>query len=156
MSEYFRYYLRVRYFECDAQKVVFNARYGDYIDLAATEYLRAIGLVSLAASEESIDFQVVKQTTQWKAPARFDDVLELSVYASHLGNTSFTLTTDIRIAGDDRVIVTAETVNVAVDPITLSKKSLSDKVRVAMQRGGPGLIVDHAGYFPPDRSARSA
>ncbi|MFP5307388.1 MAG: acyl-CoA thioesterase, partial [Gammaproteobacteria bacterium] len=28
MGDSFRYYLRVRYGECDAQKVVFNARYG--------------------------------------------------------------------------------------------------------------------------------
>jgi acyl-CoA thioesterase FadM len=38
----FRYLLRVRYGECDAQKIVYNARYGDYVDLAATEFLRAI------------------------------------------------------------------------------------------------------------------
>ena len=41
MTERFRYYLRVRYQECDAQKVVFNARYGDYIDQACIEFLRA-------------------------------------------------------------------------------------------------------------------
>mgnify|MGYP003694517429 CR=1 FL=1 len=29
MSRAFRYYLRVRYIECDAQKVVFNSRYGE-------------------------------------------------------------------------------------------------------------------------------
>jgi len=155
MSEHFRYYLRVRYFECDAQKVVFNARYGDYIDLAATEYLRALDLINMTTGE-GLDFQVVKQTTQWMAPARFDDVLELSVYASHLGNTSFTLKTDIRIAGSDEIIVTAETVNVAFDHHTLSKKALSDEARAIMQKGGPGLIVDHAGYFPLDRSAKSA
>jgi acyl-CoA thioester hydrolase len=40
----FRYYLRVRYSECDSQKVVFNARYGEYVDLAVTEYVRAAGL----------------------------------------------------------------------------------------------------------------
>ena len=28
--------LRVRYGECDAQEVVFNARYADYIDIAMT------------------------------------------------------------------------------------------------------------------------
>lgn len=36
MTPPFRYYLRVRYGECDAQKVVFNARYGDYVDLASS------------------------------------------------------------------------------------------------------------------------
>jgi len=30
----FTLYLRVRYGECDAQKVVFNARYADYVDVA--------------------------------------------------------------------------------------------------------------------------
>src|SRR5262245_38413749 len=34
----FRFLLRVRYGEVDAQKVVFNARWGDYVDLAVTEY----------------------------------------------------------------------------------------------------------------------
>ena len=29
----FRYYLRVRYIECDAQKVVFNSRYSEYVDV---------------------------------------------------------------------------------------------------------------------------
>lgn len=33
--------LRVRYGECDAQKVVFNARYGDYMDVAVLEFMRA-------------------------------------------------------------------------------------------------------------------
>ena len=34
----FELLLRVRYSECDAQEVVFNARYADYADLAATEF----------------------------------------------------------------------------------------------------------------------
>ncbi len=42
MPNHFRYYLRVRYGECDAQKVVFNARYAEYVDLATTD-LRALG-----------------------------------------------------------------------------------------------------------------
>jgi acyl-CoA thioester hydrolase len=37
----FRYYVRVRYQDCDSQHVVFNARYGDYLDLAITEFLAA-------------------------------------------------------------------------------------------------------------------
>ena len=48
MSLPFRFYFRVRYAECDAQKVVFNARYGDYVDLGFTEFLRALGYASSA------------------------------------------------------------------------------------------------------------
>ena len=41
----FRYYLRVRYIECDAQKVVFNSRYSEYVDVSINEFLRAIGVL---------------------------------------------------------------------------------------------------------------
>lgn len=146
MSEHFRYYLRVRYGECDAQKVVFNARYGEYVDLASTEFMGALGFRAETIAGD-IDYQLVKQTTEWKAPARFDDVLELSVYTKHLGNTSFTLITEFRIAGSEPVIATTETVYVLVDKHTLTKKPLPDALRTAMQQGGGGKIVDHAGYW---------
>ena len=48
----------------------------------------------------------MKLTIEWKAPARFDQVLELSVYASHHGNTSFTVIAEFRIAGEDKIIAT--------------------------------------------------
>jgi acyl-CoA thioester hydrolase len=44
----FLYYLRVRYGECDAQKLVFNARYADYVDIATGELLRVIGFGRLS------------------------------------------------------------------------------------------------------------
>src|SRR6266536_3430781 len=74
----FRYYLRVRYIECDAQKVVFNSRYSEYVDVGINEFLRAAGVLSDFITGP-LDFQLVKQTIEWKAPARFDQVLELSM-----------------------------------------------------------------------------
>src|SRR6266850_6007136 len=108
MTGHFRYYLRVRYGECDAQKVVFNARYGDYVDVAINEFIRAIGF-SDALINGDLDFQLVKQTIEWKAPARFDQVLEIAVAAKHLGTTSFRLLAEFRIAGEEPVIASAET-----------------------------------------------
>ena len=58
----FSYFLRVRYGECDAQKVVFNSRYGEYVDLAAAEFLRVLGFEHEIQTAE-LDYQVVKQTT---------------------------------------------------------------------------------------------
>ena len=46
MREPFRYYLRVRYNECDAQRVVFNGHYGTYVDMAVTECENALKLDS--------------------------------------------------------------------------------------------------------------
>jgi acyl-CoA thioester hydrolase len=145
MSAPFRYYFRVRYGECDAQKVVFNARYADYLDFSLLEFLRAIGYGE-AVTKGVLDYQSVKLTLEWKGSARFDQVLELSIRAKQLGNTSFTISTEFRIAGEDAVIATAETVHVCVAPETLQKMPLPADFRAALERGAPGAIVDHAGY----------
>ncbi|MBZ5590703.1 MAG: acyl-CoA thioesterase [Acidobacteriia bacterium] len=141
----FRYYVRVRYGECDAQKVVFNARYADYVDLSTTEFLRALGFGEALISG-AFDYQLVKLTIEWKAPARFDQVLELSVSAAQLGNTSFTIATEFRLAGEEPILATAETVYVLVDARTLQKTPLSAELRAALEKGGQGAITDHAGY----------
>jgi len=144
MTDRFRYYLRVRYGECDAQRVVFNARYADYVDLSTTEFCRALGFGDALISG-ALDFQLVKLTIEWKAPARFDQTLELSVHAKHLGNTSFTIATEFRIAGKEAIIATAETVYVVVDAHTLRKMPLAADFREALSRGAPGVTTDHAG-----------
>jgi acyl-CoA thioester hydrolase len=154
----FRYYLRVRYGEVDAQKVVFNSRYSEYVDIASTEFIRALGFGD-ALLDHSLDYQLVKQTVEWKAPARFDQVLEIRMFAVRLGNTSFTLGTEFRIAGDDLIIATAETVYVVVDHAALTKRPLPDDFRAALEEGATDTVVDHAAYFvslmPWKRSAES-
>lgn len=144
-SQPFRYYLRVRYGECDAQKVVFNARYGEYVDLACAEYFRALGFGAEMVSGE-LDFQLVKQTTEWKAPLRYDDVAEISVRTLKLGNTSFTLGFEIRLAGKPEITSTCETVYVLVDH-KLGKRTIPDDVRAKFQQGAVGEVADHAGYL---------
>ena len=141
----FSYFLRVRYGECDAQKVVFNSRYAEYVDLAAAEFLRVLGFEQEIQTAE-LD-QLVKQTTEWRAPARFDQVLEISVSTKQLGTTSFTLTTEFRIAGEEALIATSETVYVHVDTHTLTKAPLPARLREALDRGAAGKSVDHAAYL---------
>jgi acyl-CoA thioester hydrolase len=141
----FRYYLRVRYVECDAQKVVFNSRYAEYVDVAMNEYLRALGVLD-QFTRGDLDFQLVRQTVAWKAPARFDQVLELSMQTTRVGTTSFTVFVEFRIAGEERVIVTAETVYVLVDAATLTKRPIPDEIRAALTAGARGRITDHAAY----------
>mgnify|MGYP001627816319 FL=1 len=146
MNQPFRYYMQVRYGECDAQKVVFNARYGDYTDLAATEFLHHI------CDQEQLpgggfDYQVVKLTIEWKAAARYRDQLEISVHASHIGNTSFTLTMDILNARTGQFLARGEMIGVAVHPETVEKMPIPDAMREALQQGSPGEFIDHAGLY---------
>jgi acyl-CoA thioester hydrolase len=52
---------------------------------------------------------------------------------------------EFRIAGDDRVIATAETIYVLVDADTLKKTPVPDALRSAFAHGTRGQVTDHAG-----------
>ena len=147
MTAPFRYYTRVRYQDCDAQAVVFNARYGDYVDLAITEFLRA-SFPGRDPFDGSFEVQVVRQLIEWKAPARFNDVLEISVQVARFGTTSFTVAFDLRVAGTPDTIVTAQLVYVAVNGETWKKRPMTPDERDRLQSGAAGKIIDHGGYYP--------
>jgi len=147
MASPFVYRLRVRFCECDPQKVAFNGCYGTYIDLAVFEFMRSMGFGE-SLVKGPLDYQVVRQTVEWKAPARFDQVLAISTWASRLGTTSFTIATEFRIGGDPAVIATGETVYVLVDAATLTKTPLPRDFRAALERGVPDQCVDHANCTP--------
>ncbi len=150
----FVYRFRVRFAECDPQKVAFNGTYGLYIDIAVYEFMRALGFDE-SLVKGPLDYQVVKQAVEWKGPARFDQVVEVGVWAARLGTTSFTIATEFRIAGNEAVIARGETVYVLVDAATLTKKPLPAEFRAALEQGAPGLCIDHADSTPRRRSAES-
>jgi len=147
MTQRFRYYLRVRYQDCDAQKVVFNARYGDYFDVACIEFLRAALPSAQDVMDGTFEIQSVRQVTEWKASARFDDVLEISMWTSRIGTTSFTLSAEIRRAGTADVLTVIETTYVHVDHATFTKRAIEPRMRAALEAGAAGTTVDHAGYL---------
>jgi acyl-CoA thioester hydrolase len=144
----FRYLLRVRYSECDAQHVVFNAKYGEYFDLASTEFLRT-ALAPRTPFDGTFEFQVVRLLVEWTGPARADDVLEVSVEPKRFGTTSFTLGFEIRRRGEADAIVTGETVNVhaAMDPVSKvwAKAPLTVDMRRQLSEAARGKAVNHAG-----------
>jgi acyl-CoA thioester hydrolase len=142
--EPFRLLLRVRYGECDAQGIVYNARWVEYVDVAASEYTRAL-FGSVDAAQTGIDWRLVKQTCEWHAPGRYDDVLDIRVRTLRVGTTSFALATEFRRHATGDTLATVETIYVAFDPKTGAKQAISPSHREALDRGAPGVIVDHAG-----------
>ena len=145
MSEPFKHLLRVRYAECDAQQVVFNSRYVEYADVALTEFMRAVygDYKSLLAA--GMDNQVINMNLSWKGPARFDDVLALSVHTARIGNTSFTIQVDITNYETGAEIVIAEISYVLVSVAEYKKMLIPDDLRKLLEKGAPGVISNHAG-----------
>ena len=147
MASPFRYYLRVRFQECDAQRVVFNSRYSDYADLACFEFLRAALPRPSDGFDGTFELQNVRQVIEWKSPACFDDVLEVAAWVSRMGTTSFTLSTEMRRAGDTVALATTETTYVHVDPKNHRKRAIEAAMRAALDEGARGKTADHAGYL---------
>jgi acyl-CoA thioester hydrolase len=147
MTTPFRYYLRVRYQDCDAQHVVFNSRYSDYADILSIEFMRAALPRPTDGFDGTFEIQSVRQVIEWKSPARFDNVLEISAWVSRIGTTSFTLNTEMRRAGEAQVLATTETTYVHVDPKTFTKREIEPHMRAALEVGARGKATDHAAYL---------
>src|SRR5687768_6094783 len=106
--------LRVRYHECDAQGVVFNANHFAYFDVALTELWRDRFGSYAALVESGADVVVRDAQATFHAPARFDVELDLEVTVERLGTTSMVLSIVERRGGER--LVDGRTTYVFVDP----------------------------------------
>ena len=69
--------LRVRYSETDQMKVVYNANYLAWFEVARTEYCRNMGSSYSSWERENILLPVVEAYCRYKKPALYDDVISL-------------------------------------------------------------------------------
>ena len=122
--------LRVRWMECDAQAIVFNGSYMGYLEVGQAEYFRNLGFsIYRVAQRGYFDNAIAKTTIEYKAPARLDDVLELFVRVSHIGNTSYELIVEIYPHQSDSLLTTMHSVNVGYDAKTGSTRRVPDDIR---------------------------
>ena len=126
---HFRHVLRVRFGETDLQGIVFNANYLLYCDVAWTEYFRALGLTWKEMVEGGLDTVLARSAIEFRSPARFDDLLEVWTRISKIGTTSIVFDFEIYPEGDDRLICSAQSLYVCVDPRTLEKISVPEQLR---------------------------
>lgn len=145
MTTPFTFLTRVRYGECDAQMVVFNARYGDYADLAATEFLRVVCGGLHALLQRGLDMQVAHYSIDWKTPARFDDVLGVRVRVGHVGTTSFTLQQEFFLPDAGTAVAQVKLVYVMVTNPGFAKTAVPDDLRASLLQGAPGVVMNQSG-----------
>lgn len=100
---------RVRYSEIDSQGVVFNSHYMTYFDSAITEYIRSLNYSYVQlVQERGIDFHLVKTTTEFHKPVFFDEIIEVGVALSKIGNTSLTWSLAIFKKDNDQCLTSGE------------------------------------------------
>lgn len=131
MKDDFRFYhtLRVRFAETDMQGIVFNGNYLTYYDVAWTEYFRALGLEWKDMLTLGADTVLARTQMEFKAPARFDELLDVYTRVSKIGNTSLTFEFEIYAQSDDRLIGAASSGYVCIDPHSLRPVRVPDALR---------------------------
>ena len=132
MTPPFVHQLRVRYHECDAQGIVFNAHHFAFFDITLTELWReAFGSYDAMVAAGS-DVVVVDAQASFKASPRFDDLLDIEMAIAKLGNSSMTSTFEEKRDGE--LLVTGRMVHVFVDPKTMEKQAIPADVRERLSR----------------------
>lgn len=121
--------IRVRYGECDMQRIVFNANYLAYCDDAADQWFRSLGVV---VEGGTWDMVVKKATVTWAGSARYGDELDIAVGVRRWGRTSF----DVGFEGSvgERPVFTAELTYVAIRPGTAEPVPVPDGFRAVAGR----------------------
>ena len=135
MREGFRFSttFRVRYSEIGGQKIVFNARYLDYADVALTEFWRWADLHDLKSEWTDAEFNVVRSGVQYRKAFRFDDMVEAFVRVERVGTSSMTLRIDLCHADTGELHAEVEIVSVHIDSGARRSKPLSDAVRARLK-----------------------
>ena len=120
--------LRVRWAEVDMQKIVFNGHYLMYFDTAMADYWRALAIPYEAAMQQlGGDLFVKKASLEYHASARYDDVLDVGLKCTRLGNSSITFTGGI--FQGDKLLVSCELIYVYADPATQTARPVPQVLR---------------------------
>lgn len=131
MAEPFRHTIRVRYGECDAQGVVFNANWLAFFDILLTELFRErVSGDYTAMLASGTDMVVAEANLRLLGPAGFDDDIDFEVTVTRLGNTA--MGTAIEASVDGRPVASGAMRHVFIDPETKAKKPMPDSVREAL------------------------
>lgn len=132
MTAAFNWTVRVYYEDTDAGGIVYYANYLKFFERARTEWLRGAGIGQQILLEEHGAMFVVKSATlDYHAPAKLDDVLELTLSIEKLGRASVQFLQEARCGG---ALLTSARVKVGcVDSATLRPRALPDNVAASMR-----------------------
>jgi acyl-CoA thioester hydrolase len=127
----FSHELRVRYGECDAQGIVFNANFLAYVDVVLTEIWRQSMGSYDGLLATGVDTVVGEANMRFLAPGRFDDVLTIEGGFDGLGTTSTVLRLWFRRGSE--LLVEADLRYVFVDLENWQKTPIPPEVRGALE-----------------------
>ena len=118
---------RVRYAETDQMSVVYYANYLVWFEIGRTDYCRQCGFAYRdMEKEDGLCIIVAEARCRYKAPARYDDDIEVRTCLKEVRRRVLTFNYEIYRKPDDELLAEGETVHVITD-LSGRPRALPDK-----------------------------
>jgi acyl-CoA thioester hydrolase len=106
----------VRFAETDAAGIVHYAQYLAYFEAGRADALRSAGVSSEMIASCSLHARLLEAVMRYRAPARFDDLLDIYAWVVEASDSRFRFAYEIQRGPDQVVIATGETQHEWTDP----------------------------------------
>lgn len=136
MERVFRYPIEVRFRDLDAMGHVNNAVTVTYLEVARTRFW--LSQFSGFAAEVEFPFVVARVTVNYRRPIRLQDAVEVELWVSHVGRSSFTI--GYRVWASGVLVADGETVQVHYDYRQGQPQTLGPELRQKLEN----LLLDSA------------
>ncbi len=107
--------MKVRDYELDAQGVVNNAVYLNYLEHCRHEFLLSRGIDFIRLAREKVFLVVVRAEIDYKAPLRGGDEFRVGLDLERLSPLRFAFVQNIYRRKDGRLVLAARTIGTAVN-----------------------------------------
>lgn len=129
----FSWPVRVYYENTDAGGVVYHSNYITFMERARTEFLRRLGVeLRLLEQQERILFAVRSVAVDFRAPARLDDLLEITVDIKEARAASLTFRQSVRLG--ERVLCDGEVRVASLSADDFKPTAIPPKLQVLVDR----------------------
>jgi acyl-CoA thioester hydrolase len=88
--------IRVYYEDTDCGNVVYYANYLRYMERGRTEFMREAGIGLAELRREGIQFAVIDLSVKYRAPAHYDDLLDVETVVKGISSLTASFQTSIR------------------------------------------------------------
>jgi acyl-CoA thioester hydrolase len=102
-------HIRVNYADVDRMGLLHHSVYLKYLERSREEYIRRRNGAYAALEDAGVLIVVVEANLKYKRPARFDDVLAVTLELYEVGAASMRIAYEVRRLGEDDPIATATT-----------------------------------------------
>ena len=130
--------VRIYYEDTDFSGIVYHANYLKFFERGRTDFLRCAGVghADLLSLDQPLVFAVTRIETDFKAPARIDDLLHVRTVFDGARGARFSISQDI-VRGED-LIAAAMVTAACVTPDGRPRRLPSDVVRKVAPHLGDG------------------